>query len=200
MFQKKIKEQFDYFVSIIGVLTNIETNNMLKYNYLSVDDNGKTTSVGESKFVKNNIYGIYAGSENPKLPKLGGSADVVYDDYSLAPIDEVDAVAKKHDLAYDKQNIVGFDGVMSDASTKANLEAANEAGDVMSRYQAANKKGDVAVDKVSGKPITQSEFEGAMKIHDGFKAAEVVKDIKRASKKASENGQKIEQKGIGPKY
>ena len=31
-FEKNIKAQFDYFVSIIGVLTNIETNNMLKYN------------------------------------------------------------------------------------------------------------------------------------------------------------------------
>jgi len=31
-FEKKIKEQFDYFVSIIGVLTSIEYNNLLKYN------------------------------------------------------------------------------------------------------------------------------------------------------------------------
>jgi len=31
-FEKTIREQFNYFVSIIGILTNIENNNLLKYN------------------------------------------------------------------------------------------------------------------------------------------------------------------------
>ena len=30
--EKKIRDEFDYFVSIIGILTNIENNNLLKYN------------------------------------------------------------------------------------------------------------------------------------------------------------------------
>ena len=152
----------------------------IQYNYRVINDNGETVGSMPSKFVKNNIYGIYAGSENPQLPSIGGNPYVVKDDYSLKPIDEVDAAAKKHDLAYDKLLLKGFDGIMDDLSGSANTDAANEAGDVMTRYQNANQKGTVATDKVSGKPITQSEFEGAMKIHDGFKAAEAVKAVKNA--------------------
>jgi RHS repeat-associated protein len=179
-------------VAAIKVTTDYELKSKttkgpgVQYNYVTIDDNGKTVSTGESKFVTNNIYGIYAGSENPQLPKVGQAPDVLYDDYSLAPIDEVDAAAKKHDLAYDKLKLKGFGGIMDDLSSKANIDAANEAGDVMDRYQEANKKGTVALDKVSGKKITQSEFEGAMKIHDGFKAAEAVKAIIDAPGKAAD--------------
>ena len=47
----------------------------------------------EDSFVKN-LYGIYEEGDNPQLPKVRGNYKVLFDDYSLAPIDETDANAK----------------------------------------------------------------------------------------------------------
>jgi hypothetical protein len=176
-------------VAAIKVTTDYELKNKgtkgagIQYNYKVINDNGETIGTRESKFVKNNVYGIYGGSENPQLPIIGGKPEDVSDDYSLAPIDEVDAAAKKHDLAYDRLGLKGKAGVMDDASTGANLDAANEAGDVMDRYKKGGMKKD-AVDKVSGKKITMKEFEGAMSLYDGFKGVEAVKAIKNAPSNA----------------
>jgi len=170
----------------------------IQYNYKVINDNGETIGSLPSKFVTNNIYGIYGGSDNPQLPSIGGNPYVVKDDYRLKPIDEVDAAAKKHDLAYDKYNLKGFDGIMDNLSSEANVDATNEAGDVMTRYQEASKKGTNAIDKISGKPITQSEMVGAARIHDGFIAAEAVKAVKNApgnaAKAAGEAVETIKQK------
>lgn len=47
----------------------------------------------EDSFVKN-LYGIYQGGDNPQLPKVRGNYKVLFDDNSLAPIDETDANVK----------------------------------------------------------------------------------------------------------
>lgn len=53
----------------------------------------KGSSMPEDSFVKN-LYGIYQGGDNPQLPKVRGNYKVLFDDYSLAPIDETDANVK----------------------------------------------------------------------------------------------------------
>ena len=92
----------------------------VQYNYTHLDECGDLRREPTIVFVKNNIYGIYAGSKNPKLPKIGADYKSVFDDYSLDPIDEVDALAKQHDLDYDKDNITGLEGVLTDESSTAN--------------------------------------------------------------------------------
>ena len=148
----------------------------VQINYAYLDKNGKITKFDAQPNQPNSVYGIYAGDKNPKLPDIDGDPYKLHDDYSLEPIDEVDAAAKKHDLAYDKlrPKQEGFSGVMSDASTIANSDASREAGEIMDRY----KQG--GTDKLTGKKITKDEFMGAWSIHDGFKAAEGVKSAKNA--------------------
>jgi hypothetical protein len=115
-----INETPDGTRTLVGVInyTNVEQKGMrnisnqngygpqgdfgVNYTITKVDKDGNLIS--KSGFnIKNNIHGVYAGSKNPQKvwkapdPKTGEYKD----DYSLPPIDEVDAAAKQHDLDYD---------------------------------------------------------------------------------------------------
>ncbi len=113
-------------VTDITVTTDYELINKnskgpgVQYNYFLLDKAGKQKDKPKVEFVTNNVYGIYTGSKNPKLPEIGKDYRLLNDDYRLAPIDAVDALAKQHDIDYDVDKITGLTGVLSKASTPAN--------------------------------------------------------------------------------
>ncbi|MEN7549521.1 hypothetical protein AAG747_16480 [Rapidithrix thailandica] len=68
---------------------------------------GETYSFKAVQFVKNR-HGIYTGGNNPKKYwKDPDSKGNYADDYSLPPIDILDAAAKQHDLDYDEVKAAG---------------------------------------------------------------------------------------------
>jgi hypothetical protein len=101
----------------------------------------------------------------PQLPEVGGDPTKVKDDFRLDPIDKVDAIGKKHDLAYQKLKLEGLKGVMANSSSDANNEAARTADDVLISGK----------DEITKKEVTKTERVGAGLISIGFKLAEVVK-------------------------
>lgn len=79
----------------------------------------------------------------------------LYDDYSLAPIDETDATAKQHDLDYDKNNLSGVKGILDDRSTEANVKYIKKAKGIIKKYEKKEK------DAVTGEPVTKEAKEAA---------------------------------------
>ena len=122
-----------------------------------------------TKFVKN-MYGIYQGPDNPKLPKLGEPVDKVYDNYDLKPINETDANAKQHDKDYDVNKLTGMGGVMDPKSTPANKAYIERATETI-------KKENGGIDIVTGKPITKEAVDAAKDGKKFFKAVEKAKKI-----------------------
>lgn len=145
----------------------------VQLNYAYLDKDGKVTKFEAKPNIPNSVYGIYAGDKNPQLPKKGGDPFKLYDDYSLDPIDEVDAAAKKHDLAYDKihPKQAGMKGVMNDATTAANIDAIVAGDNVIKKYATGEK------DNITGKKVTFEEFKGANSLSSGFYGAEKVKPL-----------------------
>jgi len=143
----------------------------IQYNTVLLDKNGKVIQIDQN-FVSSQLYGIYQGKDNPKLPKKGGFAVDVYDNYDLEPIDETDAIAKQHDLDYDKAKLEGFDGVLDPKSTPANERYIKSAEKTLTKYK--NKE----LDNVTGKPVTKQTADAAKFGIIGFKAAEYVKGVK----------------------
>jgi RHS repeat-associated protein len=154
-----------------GPLGNVGVN----YTITKVDDNGNPVS--RSGFnVKNNIYGVYAGSNNPKAywqkpdPKTGEYPD----DYSLPPINETDASAKQHDIDCDNAapgGLHGFEGVMDKRSSTANNAFISRAVKIDEKYRKGEK------DNVTGKPVTKEARDAANSAAGGFKAAERLKNM-----------------------
>ena len=122
----------------------------------------------ERNFIKN-LYGIYQGGDNPKLPKIGGNYKKLYDDYSLPPIDETDATAKQHDLDYDKNNLAGFPGIIDKKSTNANQKYIKSADKIIEKQKKGEK------DAVTGKPVTKEAADAAKFGKKWFSVAEDLK-------------------------
>ncbi len=131
----------------------------------------KSGQAPEGKFIKN-IYGIYQGGDNPKLPKVGGNYKVLYYDYSLAPIDEADANAKQHDLDYDKYNLSGLKGILDEKSTRANNAYIKRANLIIEKYAKGEK------DDITGKPVTKEAADAAKFGRKWFRTAEEIKKDK----------------------
>jgi RHS repeat-associated protein len=93
-------------VMMISVKTDYELKDKnslgpgVLYNYAYVDKKLRIEKFEQGALVTN-MYGIYQGSDNPRLQKVGGDPLVTDWDYRLAPLDKQDAYALKHDLAYD---------------------------------------------------------------------------------------------------
>jgi len=157
----------------------------VRYDYKEVNKDGVVVGTQKSVFTKN-MYGIYQGSDNPRLPTKGGDVNQTDWDYSLEPIDRQDAAAKMHDLKYDdlfpKQE--GFKGVMSVSTTSANLDAA-KAGLVTIYNGAVGNK-----DQISGKPVTSDAVVAGAKMYGGFVAAEIVKAPATITSKIVSQGSK----------
>ena len=138
------------------------------YKYVYVNSKNNTVTVVD-KFVEN-MYGLYQGPDNPKLPKVGGSPNVLYDNYDLDPIDESDANAKQHDLDYDKDKLAGPMGVIDARSTKPNEDYNDRADKIIDKY---NNGG---TDDVTKKPVTIDAKEAAEFGKGAFKAVEKAKN------------------------
>ncbi len=123
-----------------------------------------------SSFTKN-MYGIYQGGDNPKLPKIGGDFRDKFDDYSLEPIDETDKTAKQHDLDYDNAGkLAGLNGILSSGSSDANLKYIKTANKIIDKF----KKGET--DDVTKKPVTKETAEAAEFGRKWFSVAEDYKE------------------------
>ena len=149
----------------------------IEYNYINVDQESNTVNV-TTKYTKN-LYGIYQGSDNPQLPKIGGSPTDLHDDYELEPIDETDALAKQHDKDYDNAKISGIKGVLSDKSTEANVKYIKGAKKIDQKYTKGEK------DDVTGKPVSKATKEAADFGKKWFIKAEKLKH-------KDENGKKVQ--------
>jgi RHS repeat-associated protein len=121
----------------------------------------------EEQFVKN-LYGIYQGGDNPKLPKVGRPANELFDNYDLDPIDETDANAKQHDLDFDEFGLSGAGGIMDPLSTPANEAYIERATETIN-------KANGGVDNVTKKPITKEAVDAAEFGKKWFKRAEKLK-------------------------
>lgn len=140
----------------------------IQYNYAYLGKDGKMEKFEAKPLVKN-LYGIYQGKDNPKLPKIGGDPGIKEDDYRLSPIDETDALAEQHDKDYDKSKVSGFNGVMSKESTTANRAYIKGATNIIEK----EKNG--GIDNITGKPVTKETSDAAKFGKRGFVAAEAVK-------------------------
>ena len=177
----------------ISVTTDYELKNKntqgpgVQYTLIEYDKSGKF--VGKSTNFEKNLYGIYQGGNNPKLPKIGENVHAKYDDYSLAPIDETDEAAKQHDLDYDKNDLAGVSGILDDRSTGANVKYIKSASKIEDKYKRGEK------DAVTGKPVTKEASEAAGFGKKWFKRAESLKG-------KDGNGNRKETTPIdrGPKY
>jgi hypothetical protein len=139
----------------------------IQYNYID-NSTGKpfrTTSTA-------NMYGIYQGPLNPELPEVGGKYTDTHDDYRLAPIDETDGIAKRHDLRYDKKQIRGLGGVLSSKSSEANKEYIKGADEIIAKQKNREK------DNVTGKPVTKEAADAAKFGKKSFQSAEDIKEGK----------------------
>jgi RHS repeat-associated protein len=105
----------------------------------------------------------YAGSDNPKNAITGD------DDYSQPPQTIADFGGFIHDRAYDKERIVGADGVMSPKSTPSNNVLINFCKLICHMY---NKKG---IDPYTGAPISEKTRDAALFMLRGFSLIEVAK-------------------------
>ncbi len=139
--------------------------------YVYHDDSNGNEVLQLNRFEKN-IYGIYQGGNNPKLPIKDGKFTKYtrnYDNYDLRPIDETDANAKQHDLDYDENKIAGLSGILSKKSTKANEEYIQRADRTVEKGEKGEK------DNVTGKPVTKEAVEAAKFGKKWFKVAEALK-------------------------
>ncbi len=143
----------------------------VKYNYAYLDNAGKLIKF-EAKPLVVNLYGVYQGDKNPKLPRIGGDPNQVFDNYDLPPIDEADANAKQHDQDYDKDNLSGLTGVLNPKSTQANEAYIVRANIIIDK----EKKGDK--DVITGKPVTKEAAKAARFGRKGFGMAEGYKKSK----------------------
>jgi hypothetical protein len=133
----------------------------------------------EEKFVKN-LYGIYAGPNNPQTPTVGKDYRVLHDNYDLAQIDETDANALQHDHDYDNippGGLRGFKGVMDEKSTKANEDFIKRARITVAKYEKGEK------DDITGKPVTKAAADAAVKYGWGsWKSFRAAENVKKAAK------------------
>ncbi len=173
-------------VTSIGTATDYELKNKytkgpgIQYDYVDERERQLATT-----FTKN-YHGIYLGPNNPMLPEVGKkTTDPKVYDYSLAPIDEADAVAKKHDLHFDAKEIEGIDGVMSNRGSEANRAYINGANKILEKYKAGEK------DDVTGKPFKSATLSAAKASRDGFRLAEMVKKVYNKFKKEGSDPIKI---------
>ncbi|WP_121356790.1 RHS repeat-associated core domain-containing protein [Flavisolibacter nicotianae] len=161
-------------VTKVTVTTDYELKNNgtegpgVKYVIFKVDEGYRPDEVRWSK----NIYGIYQGPDNPRMPKVGKNYNVLYDDYRLAPIDEADANAKQHDQDYDAVKVRGLGGVMDSKSTPANEAYIKRAGIIEEKQKKGEK------DNITGKPVTKEAAKAAKKGSEFFQAAESLKKMK----------------------
>lgn len=131
----------------------------------------KSGEAPESKFIKN-LYGIYQGGQNPKLPIVGQNYKTLYDNYTLEPIDETDANAKQHDKDYDVSNLSGVEGILGKKSTNANEAYIKRADKTIEKQKKGEK------DDITGKPVTKEAADAAKFGKKWFKTAESMKKPK----------------------
>jgi RHS repeat-associated protein len=140
----------------------------IQYNKVYLKEDGTVDRI-ERVFVKNR-YGIYQGENNPQLPKVGEDANVLYDDYSLDPIDEADANAKQHDMDFDKDELRGMDGVWDPKSSQANDDYNRRAAGIVKKGVTGGE------DNVTGKPVTKEAAGAAAKGGFFFTVMEILKN------------------------
>ena len=140
----------------------------VKYVIYRVDEGNRPDEVRWSK----NMYGIYQGSKNPRLPKVGENYKILHDDYSLEPIDEADANAKQHDQDYDAVKLSGFNGVLDDKSTPANETYIKKADKIIEKQKKGEK------DDVTKKPVTKEAAKAAKTGRNFFRGIENLKKLK----------------------
>ena len=143
-----------------------------------MDSKGSTSSN-----LVTNIYGIYQGGDNPKLPTLGKNVFDKHDDYSLASIDETNANAKQHDLDYDFYKLAGVSGIFDKRSTKANEDYISRADKTIKKFD--NRKGEK--DDITGKSVTKEAKDAAEFGKKWFKRAEYQKKPADLKKKTNAN-------------
>jgi len=151
----------------------------VKYVIYQVDEGNRPDEVRWSK----NIYGIYQGGDNPKLPIVGQNYKNAWTDIrSLKPIDEADANAKQHDFDYDQLHLSGLDGILDEKSTKANEDYIKRADIIINKYKKHEK------DDITGKPVTKKAKDAAEFGKKWFTRAE---EMKRANQLKDDKIQKI---------
>ncbi len=145
-------------------------NNGTKGPGIQYDIYGENAEPLETKFIEN-YYGIYLGPNNPQLPEEGKSIDRRWDDiYALAPINEIDGIAKRHDLDFRDIGLHGLTGVLDDKSSLANLDYIDRANNLLVKYHQGG------IDAVTGKKITSEAATAAKWSVIGFKYAEESKE------------------------
>lgn len=167
----------DGYTQAISITTDYELKNEgtegpgIQYIYIHVNSHTGTISIKE-KF-KKNMYGIYQGPENPRLPKVGAFWTDEEDYYDLEPIDETDANARQHDIDFDNAapgGLKGFWGVLDARSSKANDDYSERAEKTIQKYE--NRE----IDAVTCKPVTKEAAEAADFGRRNFRAVERLKN------------------------
>jgi RHS repeat-associated protein len=152
-----------------------------QYTRVYLDSDGKSivnkTSV---TFKKNKVgaYGIFGGSNNPQIQKVGDDDDLKerYTDFSLDPIDEFDEKYKSHDEKYRAANVKGKEGSFNDP------EAYDANKDLVKGYEdIKNNRKSGGLDKVTGEKYSIKGRIHAFFGKVGFKTA-----IKSYEKKKEE--------------
>lgn len=99
--------------------------------------NSKETYSFSATDFKKNYHGIYVGPDNPKKYWENSDSKGKYgDDYSLQPIDILDAAARQHDLDYDQVGAAGkMDALFNEKTLQADIELVQRANAVIDMYK-----------------------------------------------------------------
>lgn len=156
-------------------IVKVVTNNSIIYTSISIeeepvlpavvqfvkeDKNGNVISRTGEIPLKNYGSTLYVGPDNPKYesgPKKGT------DRYDLPAINSLDAAAKKHDLAYDKERVAGITGALFSLSVlPADKQLIKDAQAVIDLYNKNQK------DPVNKQPVSTLTVNAAKNVVASF--------------------------------
>ena len=134
----------------------------------------------EGHFMWNNVEGRYVKNTSGDapgqnvLPGLGHSGTTYAggenpSDYSQPPQNIADAGGLIHDQAYDALGLVGFEGVMDQASTPSNEALIAHSQQVVEMYKTGQ------IDPYTGTQVTMETYHQALVMIRGFQIAEALK-------------------------
>ena len=176
-FEKNIKQQYEYFISIMPIISKIETNMMLKYNNqkyrigVNIEEHDKAQIVS----IYNELLNIILGQKD--FVKKQNDIIRFCDKFTRTHIQGLvqnDAVENEHWLycvktgvplipTFKKELAAAF--IISEYSYKDKLE------EIKSRIGQISDDGDWWTDKYTGWPICPGEFDVEEGYDEGFKVS-----------------------------
>jgi len=154
--------------------------------FVQEDQKGNEISHTGEIPLKNFGSTLYVGPWNPKYTQKDGNDDKGKpldgkDRYDYPAINSLDAAAKKHDRAYDKEKAVGASSAIADLKTiHADRQLVIDAAQVMLMYKSGK------TDPVNHQKVSEETYEAAVKVVKLFTAIVIEKEARIAAGKVKQ--------------